>query len=272
MQRYLVTRVSEEMELVGVVIQRGNVEVRTPWSRYRRFLHPAGLLQHLLGHWVIRTEFAQCADVYERVERKAKQVPVDCPVLSISNINDPKTVELLTRVQPDVVLLNGTQLIRSPLLNQAPGLRLGMINLHTGLSPYSRGGNCNLHMVREGKPEYVGVTVHHVDPGIDSGDLILTGRPELSPNDSFERIEASVYLLGIDLMIRAVRLLHEGRAQRVRQWTEGKLFLVRTGYGYQPWFRFEARRALKKGLVRDYLANQKQRDAGIRLVEQGISQ
>ena len=269
MQRYLIARVAAEMDLVGVVIQKGEAHVRTNPSRYRMLLHPVSLLKHLLGRWAIHTETAQCADIYETVQRQIKQAPIACPVLPVANINDPATIELVEKLKPDIVLVNGTRLIRTPLLDRAPGLRLGMINLHTGLSPYSRGGNCNLHMLREGNPEYVGVTVHHVDSGIDSGDLILTGRPELDANDTFERIEARVFLLGVDLLIRAVRLLSEGRAQRVRQWTEGKLFLVRTGYCYQPWYRFEVRRVLKNGLVRDYLENRKNRDAGIRLVEQG---
>ena len=52
----------------------------------------------------------------------------------------------------------------------------GIINLHTGPSPYTRGGNCNLYALRDGHPEWVGVTVHYIDPGIDSGELIRTAQ------------------------------------------------------------------------------------------------
>lgn len=189
----------------------------------------------------------------------------------MENVNDPRTIEFINKINPDVVLVNGTRLIRRPLLDRVAGLKLGMINLHTGLSSYSRGGNCNLNMLREGKPELVGVTVHHIDPGIDSGDLILTARPELETNDFFERIETKIFLFGIDLMMKAVRLLHSGKAPRVRQWMEGKLFLQRTGYVYQPWQRVEVRRAIERGLIRDYLANREQRDLGIRTVGEELS-
>jgi methionyl-tRNA formyltransferase len=127
-----------------------------------------------------------------------------------------------------------------------------------------------LHMLREGKPELVGVTVHHIDPGIDSGDIILTARPELMSSDTFERIEVKAFLLGIELLLKAVHLLHEGRAPRVRQWTEGKLFLQRTGYLYRPWQRYEVRHAIQHGLISDYLANRSRRDADIRIIEEDL--
>ena len=271
-QRQLISQVERHMALVGVVVQ--NEKATPPGARFgrlRRLIHPVRLLRHLLGRWAIHAEKAQAQDLLEQIEETSDLTRLQCPVHVVENINDPATVALLDELRPDVVLVNGTRLIRPPLLNRADALRLGMINLHTGLSPYSRGGNCNLHMLREGRPELVGATVHHIDPGIDSGDLILTGRPELKESDSFERIETKVFLLGIDLLIRAVDLLERGRAPRVPQWTDGKLFLRRTGYVYEPWQRFEVRELLRRGLVRNYLANRATRDANIRIVKEDHS-
>jgi len=267
-QRYFAARVSQEMTLVGLVFQKDIQQSRKPVSRFKLLVRPVKLLKHLLGRWVIRTELRQSSDLYEPLLETINQTAIDCPVLIVGNVNENQTIELLKELQPDVVLVNGTKLIRSPLIDLAASLRLGMINLHTGLSPYSRGGNCNLHMLREGRPELVGVTVHHIDSGIDSGDLIFTARPELEPSDTFERIEAKVFLLGIELALRAVHLLQMGQAPRVKQWMGGKLFLKRTGYDYQPWYRFEVRRILKRGLIRDYLAARETRDSQVRTVSE----
>lgn len=265
-QRYLIARVAEEMILVGLVFQRESEQCRRPVSRYRKLLRPVSLIRHLLGRWVMYKERLSCSDMYEPIKSRIRQVPIECPELIVANVNDARTDGFLAEVRPDVVLVNGTKLIRAPLLDQARHLPLGMINLHTGLSPYSRGGNCNLHMLREGKPELVGVTVHHIDSGIDSGDLILTARPKLETSDTFERIEAKVFLLGIERVLKAVQLLYSGTAPRVSQWTQGKLFLKRTGYDYSPWYRFEVRRKLRFGLIHNYLAERTSRDHDVRLI------
>lgn len=187
-------------------------------------------------------------------------------MLVTSAINEGRTADFLRQVAPDIVLVNGTQLLRAPVLELIPAIRHGIINLHTGLSPYSRGANCNLYMLMEGHPELVGVTVHHIDPGIDSGDIILSAHVPMQPDDNVETIEVRSFQVGIELLIEAARRLEAGTAPRVPQWEKGKLFLRRTGYVYEPWQRLMANRRIARGLVRDYLADQARRDGAVRVV------
>jgi hypothetical protein len=121
-------------------------------------------------------------------------------------------------------------------------------------------------MILEGHPELVGVTVHHIDAGIDSGDIIRSAQVPLQSDDNFETIDVRSFDLGIDLLIAAARDQVAGRAERVRQWEQGKLFLQRTGYHYEPWQRLQASRLLEGGLLRDYLNHRAERDAAIRVV------
>src|SRR5262249_48499761 len=155
--------------------------------------------------------------------------PPRIPIIVVDNINSAGAEDTLDQFQPDIVCVNGTRLIRPPLLNRSSQLPLGMINLHTGLSPYSRGGNCNLFMLIERHPELGGITIHHIDRGIDHGDIIITSRPDMSSDDNFEIIDGKAFRLGNECMVAAVRQLDGGKAERVKQWTEGKLFLRRTG-------------------------------------------
>lgn len=124
-------------------------------------------------------------------------------------------------------------------------------------------------MILEGHPELVGVTIHHIDQGIDSGDIIRSAQVPLEPDDNFETIDVRSFHLGITLLLEAARDLVEGRAQRVRQWEQGKLFLQRTGYHYESWQRLAASRLLEAGLLRDYLADRLSRDTAVRLVGAG---
>ena len=268
-QRYLVMRLAEEFELVGLVVHAPPSPKGSLAERARRYANPARLAKHLWARRAMRGYAARAAPVLAGLfhrDGREPSFPGYVPNVRVENINAAAAVSLIEQVCPDIVCVNGTNLLREPMLALIPGIRHGIINLHTGLSPYSRGGNCDLFMLLEGRPEMVGITIHHIDKGIDSGDIVITARPELSPDDNYEMIEAKSFRLGIDRMLVAVRQLAEHRAERVRQWAEGKLFLRRTGYVYEPYHRVRVNRMLEAGLVADYLAHREDRDRGIRLV------
>lgn len=274
-QRVLVAAVARRYELAGIVFvhftprSAGTNRWRRAWRRYSRYLDPRTLVRHLRARGLLRRSEEAAEPLVRELSRvggEPARVPEHVPVLHVPDVNDARAVAFVEERAPDVVCVNGTNLLRAPMLDLIPRIPHGIVNLHTGLSPYSRGGNCNLFMLLEGRPERVGVTIHHIDRGIDSGDIIRTARPRLEPDDTFETIHAKAFRLGIDLMVEAVAELVEGRARRVKQWTEGKLFLRRTGYRYSPWMRVRVNRRLENGLIADYLADRERRDRGIRLV------
>ena len=81
-----------------------------------------------------------------------------------------------TRLQPDLIAVFGTSLMRGELLKQG---RLGIVNLHGGLSPEYRGADCTFWALYNGEPEKVGCTLHWIDAGIDTGSLIAHVSPEV---------------------------------------------------------------------------------------------
>ena len=272
-QRYLIERLASEFKLTGVIVHATPNAKGSLLPRTLRHKNPVDLFRYIQTRRLMSHYEEQARPAIERLfysGGRPPSIPEGIPTLEVENINDPAAVTFLKNLGPDVICINGTNLLRKPMLDVIPSLRLGAINLHTGLSPYSRGGNCNLYMLLEGHPEFVGLTIHYIDPGVDSGDIIISSRPKLEPEDTYETIDAKTFRLGIDLMMVAIRQLQEGKAERVKQWERGKLFLRKTGYVYSPHQRVHVNSLLKKGLIRDYLANQAEMDAGIRLVgEQG---
>ena len=101
-------------------------------------------------------------------------------VISVPHINDPEVVRLADRLQPDLIAVFGTSLIRGPLLTRG---RLGVVNLHGGLSPEYRGADCTFWALYNEEPEKVGCTLHFIDAGIDSGRLIAHICPEVHDGD-----------------------------------------------------------------------------------------
>ena len=264
-QRFLIARLRNEFDLAGIIVHAPHQPKGSLPQRLRRYLNPWKALQYICTRRLMAQYDQRAEPVIERLFAH-EEVMASVPRLRVEDINDPRAAQFITELKPDVLCVNGTNLLREPMLAQLPQLRYGIINLHTGLSPYSRGGNCNLFMLIEGHPELVGITIHHIDRGIDSGDIIITARAPLDRDDTYEIVEAKNYRLGIDLMIVALHQLAEGRAVRVPQWEKGKLFLRRTGYVYEPSLRVRANRIIEQGLIRDYLDDREARDRGVRLI------
>jgi methionyl-tRNA formyltransferase len=142
----------------------------------------------------------------------------------VPHINHPDVVKLARDLKPDLICVFGTSLIRGDLLKEG---RLGIVNLHGGLSPEYRGADCTFWALYNGEPEKVGCTLHYIDAGIDTGRLIAHISPEVREGDSelvlFWRAvmdSAEVYAEAIDKLAGGEQL---GKTQRGK----GRLYQVR---------------------------------------------
>ena len=145
-------------------------------------------------------------------------------LLQVPYMDHPDVTALADRLQPDVIAVFGTSLIRGPLLSRG---RLGMFNLHGGLSPQYRGADCTFWALYNGEPDRVGCTLHRIDAGIDTGALIAYICPEVHEGDDeltlFWRAvkdSADVYAELMDRLERGERL---GQPQREK----GRLYQVK---------------------------------------------
>src|SRR4029453_10610339 len=101
-------------------------------------------------------------------------------VVEVPHVSHPEVVGLADRLRPDVIAVFGTSLIRGPLLERG---RLGIFNLHGGLSPFYRGADCTFWALYNGEPDQVGCPLHRIDAGIDTGKLVAHIRPEVREGD-----------------------------------------------------------------------------------------
>lgn len=109
--------------------------------------------------------------IYKKIENTCFQYGIQfvrCP-----KINSIETYKLVKAVNPDLcIIAHFERLIKSPIL-EIP--RMGFINLHPSLLPWYRGMSPQHWPIINGDQE-TGVTVHYVDAGVDTGDIILQER------------------------------------------------------------------------------------------------
>jgi folate-dependent phosphoribosylglycinamide formyltransferase PurN len=102
--------------------------------------------------------------------------------LEVPNINDSQPTELLRKFSPDVVLVNGTRIIKPNVLSC---VNAAFINTHVGITPMYRGVHGGYWALWNNDPENFGVTIHLVDPGVDTGQPLCQVRLRPTPDDTF---------------------------------------------------------------------------------------
>lgn len=145
-------------------------------------------------------------------------------VHEVPYINHPDVVALADRYKPDVIAVFGTSLIREPLLGKG---RLGIVNLHGGLSPDYRGADCTFWALYNGEPERVGCTLHYVDAGIDTGYLIAHICPEVKPGDDELTLFWRAVRDSADVYAEFFSRLEQGERFQKRQAGKGRLYRVK---------------------------------------------
>lgn len=112
-------------------------------------------------------------------------------IFKTSSINSSHVIEIIERLKPDLIMVSGTSLIRKPLIELK--FPKGIINLHTGISPYVKGGpNCTNWCLANDQFHLIGNTIMWLDAGIDSGNLIATETTNFTGNENLYEIHLKV--------------------------------------------------------------------------------
>jgi methionyl-tRNA formyltransferase len=71
----------------------------------------------------------------------------------------------------------------------------------------------------------IGVTLHLIDAGVDTGGIIAHARPDIEPGDDQHTIGCRTIIKSADLLVEALRCVEQGRElEAVPQWKKGKLY------------------------------------------------
>jgi methionyl-tRNA formyltransferase len=102
--------------------------------------------------------------------------------------SEPLTPALLDEREPAFAVVHGYRIIlRRPVLERLPDR---VVNLHISYLPYNRGADPNLWSALEDTP--AGVSIHYVDEGVDTGDVIAQRRLELADSDTLAESYAAL--------------------------------------------------------------------------------
>ena len=108
---------------------------------------------------------------------------------------DAETIDLVKRAEPDVIVVNSWYTWMPAELHNLPPH--GTLNLHDSLLPKFTGFSPVLWALISGESEF-GLTVHRMDDGLDTGDILIQRSLPIGPRDT-----------GTELVLRAMDLIPE---------------------------------------------------------------
>ena len=238
---YVANALCRSAEVVAIVQESGT---EFSWKKFARTLRP-DVLARKAWRW-IRDRRRYAGDPEAKFFFGDRPPRLDRPELvkEVPHINHPDLVEFARALQPDFIAVFGTSLIRGDLLRQG---RLGIANLHGGLSPEYRGADCTFWALYNGEPEKVGCTLHWIDAGIDTGGLIAHVSPKVLPDDDeltlfWRAVQTSAQACG-ELLHRLAAGERFGQAQQHK----GRLYQVKQR---GLWHERGVQRRLRDGMLK----------------------
>ncbi|MEJ5961311.1 formyl transferase [Pedobacter immunditicola] len=147
--------------------------------------------------------------------------PAKDPVEYVDSVNSKQTLALLKAIEPDLVIVNGTRIISKNVLQNIP---CKFINTHVGITPKYRGVHGAYWALVNNDPENCGVTVHFVDQGIDTGQVIYQENIRPTVKDTFVTYPLLQLNVGIGLVKKAVSAVLEGAVDVKKPGLESKLW------------------------------------------------
>lgn len=173
------------------------------------------------------------------------------PVLQPAKMKDPAFHDALRAFGPEIITVVAFGRILPPEILDLPPR--GCINLHASLLPKYRGAAPIQWAIINGEQE-TGVTTIRMDPGMDTGDILLQERVPILPEDTAGTLSARLAERGADLMLQTLKGIESGEILSVPQdhaqatlapilekeageidWTQPAVHILNRIRGLAPW-------------------------------------
>jgi methionyl-tRNA formyltransferase len=125
----------------------------------------------------------------------------------------PETLRAIASLEPEIgVSALFGYILRRECLDLFPS---GCINVHPALLPWNRGAYPNVWSLVDGTP--AGATIHYVDEGVDTGDIIAQREVSVEPTDTGESLYRRLERACVELFRETWPRIRSGDVSRTPQ-------------------------------------------------------
>jgi methionyl-tRNA formyltransferase len=198
-QKALANKIAAGFDVAGIVI-----DTHSGKQKKRKLIQ---LLAILWDRFRFRTIYNAWTSLMVHHNSKFPAWP-ETSYLRVPDINNKVTETFTKELQPDLIVVSGTALIKEPLVSMP--VSIGIINLHTGLSPYVKGGpNCTNWCIANNAFQLVGNTIMWLNAGIDAGNILTSERINIQDAENLNMAQRIVMDHAHNLYLRAIDYLSE---------------------------------------------------------------
>jgi len=171
--------------------------------------------------------------------------------LQPARIKDREAIDQIRALAPDVIVVIAYGQILPRAVLEIP--KIACLNLHASLLPRWRGAAPIQAAIAAGDRE-AGMTVMYMDEGLDTGDILLQRKIDISPSETGATLHDRLAQIAPEALLESLRLLAAGNAPRIPQdqalatyapklnreagrlnWNESVEAIERKIRAYNPW-------------------------------------
>ncbi len=145
---------------------------------------------------------------------KIKALALNIAVSQPSTLKSDRFADQIKSLQPDFLVVIAFGHILPEKILQLP--KFGAINIHASLLPKYR-GPAPIHWAIINAEPYTGVTTMFMDKGMDTGDILLTKKEPILPEDTAATLHDRLAKTGAELLIKTLKGFAARKIQSIPQ-------------------------------------------------------
>ncbi len=145
---------------------------------------------------------------------KTAALALDLPVYQYANINSPESLDLISSLNADVIVVVAFgQILKKELLTITP---YGCINIHASHLPRWRGASPIQTAIAAGDKS-TAVTIMQMDKGLDTGDMLKIVEQEITEAMTGGELHDALAIKGAEAIVEVLADLEKGKLKPEKQ-------------------------------------------------------
>ncbi|MAI88924.1 formyl transferase [Ponticaulis sp.] len=227
----MVNALRKEFGDFPVIVEDGEPS-KTFWKRRLKMLGPVTVASMQAARLPMKLTKRKTHELIDQMIEEhdlEPDMPEGLEVTEVPSVNSEAAREALTRYAPKAVFVINCRMIGKKTLRS---VNAPFINYHSGINPAYRGMFGGYFALANGEPEHFGATVHLVDEGVDTGDILYQSQVKTRPGDNFHTYIWRIASGSREIVLNAMRDALNGTLTPYKREMPSKQYFAPTLFGY----------------------------------------
>ena len=169
---YVAGRLARKGLLDTIIVESGKIARKKKIDRvFRRsaFWQVPGIILNFAFLFVYQRLQERAMRDFVAAEELELKFPDGIQQFHVDDINDRSCKEFLEQQNPDYLVVMGTALLKTHIINIP---LIAVLNIHGGMVPKYRNVHSDLWAFIQGDHDNIGTSILYLDEGIDTGDIV----------------------------------------------------------------------------------------------------